>query len=118
METLDLLLGTGDDSLLVTGTHSGATTINSGGGSDIVNVQATGGVTTVTGGAGDDQVRVSSDAPAMLTGDLNGITHALTVQGDEGMDTLRVSDVGDATDDDGTLSPDQIHGLGNAGAIS
>ena len=45
---------TGDDAVTVAGTVAGTTTINTKGGKDFVNVQATTGITPINGGATTD----------------------------------------------------------------
>ena len=62
-EYLNIGLGSGNDTFTIAGTHAGETTLQTNGGSDEVNVLATGGLTNVNTGDGNDTVNVSSDAP-------------------------------------------------------
>src|SRR5262249_41384884 len=67
------------------------TTLNAGGGSDIINV---GSLTPATGG------------------NVNAIAGGLTVNGQGNSDTLNVDDTGDAAANSGTLTSTQLTGLG------
>src|SRR6185436_3076885 len=103
MEQLTLGLGSAADTLTITGTHAGSTTLNTNGGADTLHIQATGGLTTVNSGAGADTVNV------------NGVSATLTVNTLAGNDTINVKGIDaattvDAGDDNdtvnvGTLAP-------------
>ena len=82
LETLNLELGSNDDSLTITGTHGDITNINANDGSDTFNVRSTasGSVTTINGGANSDTVNISSDAPGNA-GSLDEILGVLFVNG-------------------------------------
>lgn len=116
-ENLNLNCGLGNDIIDVTDTHAGSTSINAGGGDDTINLQTISGATTINAGEGDDVINVSSDAPANL-GTLNNIAADLTVNGDAGADTLNVSDLGDATNNAGSLTGTQLTGFGMASTLT
>jgi hypothetical protein len=73
--------------------------------------------TTIGCGTGNDTVNVGSLAPA-AAGVVDGIAALLTVNGQDGSDTLNVDDSGDANDNVGTISASAIGGLDMAGSIS
>src|SRR5260370_15356259 len=99
------------------GTHTGTTSLNSGGGNDIVSVQATSGLTMMDDGAGNNTVNVGSTAPA-TGGRLDTIQGRLTVTGG-GPTTLNVDDTGSSAAKTGTLTPTALIGLGMvAGGIT
>jgi hypothetical protein len=129
--TLNVSLGSGGNTVLVSDAGSNATTtlnagsgndtvtlandsspnvINAQGGSDTINVRTTGGTTTVNTGSGTNTVNVGSLAPA-AGGVVNGIQGGLTVNGNAA-DTLNVDDTGDGTAQSVAISSNQITGLG------
>jgi hypothetical protein len=73
--------------------------------------------TTIGCGTGNDIVNVGSLAPA-AAGVMDGIAALLTVNGQDGADTLNLDDSGDANDNTGTLSASAIGGLDMAGSLS
>lgn len=75
---------------------NGPLNLNTNGGADTVNVQATLFVATINTGAGDDVVNVSSDAPTNL-GNLDGIGGTLNLDLGAGANLLQVSDFSSAT---------------------
>ncbi len=104
LAVLKVSMGSGGNTFTVASTASGTTTtLNSGTGSDIVNVTATSGPLTVNTQAGTDTVNVSSNAPTN-TGKLSGIGAVLTINGGTGSTTANVSDTGDGTASTSTLS--------------
>jgi Ca2+-binding RTX toxin-like protein len=106
MEEFNLTLGTGNDTLTIESTHSGRTTINSGTGSDTINVKSLNGHTTVSLGGGTDVVIVSSDSQR-----LNEIGTLLTVVGGGDGDTLNVDNSADTTDSKSILTGSTLTGL-------
>ena len=136
-ETLQVDLGSGDDTLTVSSTHARTTTLNTNSGqdtvhlltvsgqafvntqqgNDIVNVQSISAPTTVHSGDGDDTVNVGSKAPA-TSGTLNLIGAHLSVQGDANSDTLNVDDGGDTISNAGVLTATTLTGLGMGGSIT
>jgi len=108
----------GRDTLNLQATGLGAvTTLNGGDDADTINVQTIAGVTKVNAGAGSDSINVSSDAPANR-GTLNGISADLQVKGEDGNDTLNISDVGDTSNNTGELTGSKLTGLGMAVGIT
>src|SRR6185436_8249497 len=117
MEQLTLGLGSAADTLTITGTHAGSTTLNTNGGADTLHIQATGGLTTVNSGAGADTVNVNGAAAALTvntdadgdTVNVNGVSATLTVNTLAGNDTINVHGLDaattvDAGEDDDTLN--------------
>ncbi|MHB1559304.1 MAG: beta strand repeat-containing protein, partial [Isosphaeraceae bacterium] len=95
--------GTGSDTVNVTETSS-PLTVNTQTGTDTVNVQSIGAPASINAGGGNDVINVSSTAPAP-TGVLSGIAALLTVDGGTGSSTLNISDAGDTTASTSTLTP-------------
>ena len=115
---LNINLGSGGNTFLVSNTNSGTTTVlNSGTGADTVNVEATGGRTTVNtgGGTNTNTVNIGSQEPT-VGGILDNIQGALTITGNQS-DTLNVDDTGSTGQKTGTLTPTTLTGLnmGNGG---
>ena len=96
LETLDIRLGAGNDTLAVESTIAGATTIGSGG--------------------GDDVIAVGTIAPAR-GGTLEAIAGPLTIDGDEGENTLSVDDTGAIAGQIGVLTSTTLTGLGMVAGI-
>jgi len=94
--------GTGSDTVDVTDTF-GPLTVNTQTGTDTVNVQAIGAAASINAGGDDDTINVSSNAPTN-TGTLSGIAAVLTVNGGSGGSTANVSDTGDGNSSTSTLS--------------
>ena len=136
-ETLNVNLGSGDDTFTVASTNAattttlttnagadtvtiestaGTTTVNTNDGTDTVNVRAIGGATTVNTGAADDMINVGSLAPS-TGGTVNAIVARLTLDSGTGSDTLNVDDTGDTAANSGTLSATELTGLGMAAGI-
>ncbi len=119
LETLNLNLGTGNDTLTVQSTHTGDTNIKANAGNDQVNIRANSGNTNVWLGQGNDTINVGSQQPSS-GGTVNQITKALTIYG-EGQttnDVLNVDDSGDTTNNNGVLTKDNLTGLGMGVGIS
>ncbi|MGB7961606.1 MAG: calcium-binding protein [Propionicimonas sp.] len=91
LEALQLTLGSGGDTLIVRGTSTLTTSIDTG--------------------LGPDTVRFGS-GPAGLGGDLTGIAGQVTVNGNGGSDTVVLDSTGSNADLIGTLSATRITGLG------
>ena len=109
---LNIDLGSGGNVFTVANTGIGTTTtVNSGTGSDTVNVQAIGGPTSVNTGGGStaNVVNVGSLEPA-TGGLIDNIQGALTVIGDGG-DTMNVDDTGSTIAKTGTLTASALTGL-------
>ncbi len=90
------------------------------GGDDEIRIGSTNSRTSVniSGGLGDDAIAIGGSANSETTlTTVNGIrgsslTGPLIVDGDEGVNTLTVSDVDDAESNDGKLTDSSISGLG------
>ena len=108
--SLALSLGSGNDTVTLTGTTSGtATSISTGGGNDTVNVKAISSATTINTGAGTNIVEVTSTAPT-AGGNLAGLGAALTLIGSSS-DTFNLDDAGDSTGRTATLSATALSGI-------
>jgi hypothetical protein len=116
--TVEVLTVTGaaaNNTFLVNGTLAGSTIINTGNGTEVVNVQATNGALMVATGNGTSTVNVGDRAPA-AGGILNNAQGAVTVTGGAGgATTLNVDDTGSSGPKTGTLTPTMLTGLGMAG---
>jgi Domain of unknown function (DUF4347) len=119
LETMNLNLGTGNDTLTVQSTHTGVTNIKANSGNDQINIQGNSGDTFVWLGAGDDTLNVGSFQP-VTGGKLNQITKKLTVYGETHTtgDTLNIDNSGDTVARTGVLTKDSLTGLGMAVGIS
>jgi hypothetical protein len=114
-ETLNISLGSGADTFLISSTHANTTNLNMNGGADTVNVRTISGTTTVNMGSGNDTVNVGTNAPG-TAGTLNQIGALLTVNGEGGSDTLNVDDTNDAAANTGILTSTRLTGLGMGNA--
>ncbi|HVZ63437.1 MAG TPA: LEPR-XLL domain-containing protein, partial [Lacunisphaera sp.] len=110
--TLNINLGSGNDSFAINSTHTAATNLDAGGGNDTIAVLATSGPTSVNGAAGDDTVRISSVAPTATGGTLNAIAGRVTADGGTGTDNLYLDETGDSAPNSGTLTGSAVTGLG------
>lgn len=117
LEALTIALGSGGNTFTIQDTHIGTTEVNSGSGSDTVNVKAVLGPTTVNAEAGPDTINVGSLAPA-AGGTVNPIAAALTVNGGANADTLNLDDTEDASPNSGVLTATQLTGLGMGAGIT
>ncbi|HEY1860908.1 MAG TPA: hypothetical protein VGG61_11165, partial [Gemmataceae bacterium] len=110
--------GAGNDTVVVnTNKIKGATIVNGNDSTDVYDVLGTGGPTTINTGAGTNTVNIGSKAPA-LGGVLSGVLADVTVKSGSGPVTLNVDDSGDATGRTGTLTATKISGLGMGGVIN
>ncbi|MDA1013526.1 MAG: hypothetical protein O3A00_03615, partial [Planctomycetota bacterium] len=114
VETVNLGLGSGGDTIAINGSSvSTSTNINGNSGGDIFNVKSISGPTTLNGGNDADTFNVGS------SGDLNSIGGLLTINGDgSGGDKLYVTDTADNSANSGTLTPTTISGLGMSGSVA
>jgi hypothetical protein len=109
---LNINLGRGGNTLLITNTAAATTTfVNSGRGADTVNIQATSGPLTVNTGGGtkDNTINVGSLAPA-TGGKVNYIQGPLTVIGN-GTDTMNVDDTAATAGKTATLTATTLTGM-------
>jgi hypothetical protein len=112
--------GTGNSTYTITDTpvaSFGSMTLNTGLGSNTVNVPAASGSLTMNGAGGRQTVNIGSQAPN-LNGILASITAPVTVTNSSG--ALNVDDSGDNTGRTGTVNSTQITGmgLGSGGSIN
>src|SRR5260221_129049 len=91
LESVNVNLGSGGDTFTIASTSSAVTTLNTGGGADTINVQTIDAATAVNAGADVDTVNVGSLEPA-AGGTVNAINALLTINGNDGADTLNVDD--------------------------
>ncbi|MFY7968353.1 MAG: hypothetical protein ACOVNV_04630, partial [Pirellulaceae bacterium] len=117
VETLSILLGSGDDQFSISSTHSGSTQLSTGSGSDTVRIQAVSGPTFVSTGRGSDAVVIGTIAP-LAGGKLDGIDDLLTVSGDEDSDTITLDESGDEGRNSAILDAATVNGFGMSGSIS
>ncbi|WP_228035845.1 calcium-binding protein [Oculatella sp. LEGE 06141] len=111
-ETLNIRLGSGHDRFEIESTHRGITDLNAGDGNDVVDIHAISGATTVRTAAGNDVVNVGN-----FNNTVNDINAFLTIKGGIGFDILNVDDSGDTANNVGILTDTQINGLGMRGKI-
>jgi hypothetical protein len=127
---INIALGDGGNTFAVNVSHSATIDLDSGAGSDTVTIEAAGGPLTLDTRQGDDTVRVrsidapvtillgddddtvhvSSDSPA--AGTLNFIGDLLTIDGQGGQNTLHADDRTETNPKTGTLTDQQLTGLG------
>ena len=91
IKTLNINLGSGDDSFLVTGTHGTDTQISGGAGADTIDVEAVSGATTILGSSGDDTLRVNN----AVGPETNTLSAAVVLDGQAGADNYDVNIFGD-----------------------
>jgi hypothetical protein len=112
IETLEVLLGHGEDTVTIESTHTGQTLVSLGAGNNTSKVLSTSGGTTLIGGSGDDTVRVGSESGSQ-PGRLNGIAGGLlSVIGGAGQNTLFVDDRANNQASSGTLNTTTVQGFG------
>ena len=112
LANLNIDLGSGGNTFLISNTAAGTTTLlNSGTGADTVNVNATSSATTVNTGGGSNVnvVNVGSLEPA-TGGIVDYIQGALIVVGNSA-DTMNVDDTGSTIAKTGTLTSSALTGL-------
>lgn len=123
IEDLAIDLGLAADAFLIQSTHLYRTTVNGNSGNDTLSVRSLSGATTVNTGAGSDQVNVGSNASSggNSGGTANAISARLTVNGGNSGADVDVLDVDDSSDGlpniDGLLSDLQLNGLGMSHGI-
>ncbi len=114
LEVLTLDLGGNTDQLTIESTHRGATVINTGAGSDTIDVRTLAGHTTLNTGAGDDTVNVGTIAGrvdeigALLV--INGESDTMSSNASIG-DVVNINDSGDDHENVGVLTPTTLTGL-------
>jgi hypothetical protein len=117
LSALNISLGSGNDTLLITSTAAAATTVNGNDGDDTFNVDATTGTLNLYGNAGNDKFNFGSLMPT-TGGTVNNIAGQVNIYGGTGSsDTVNVDDTGDATNNTGTLTSTTLAGLGFGNGI-
>ena len=86
-------LGSGGNTFLIASTHQGHTTVNSGLGTNTINVQTINGSTLINGQGTNDTINVSSVAPD-TGGIVDLIGAVLSVDGGNGVNVVNVDDTG------------------------
>ena len=96
---------------------SGPTVVNGNNDDDTINVLALHGLTTANGGSGNDTFNIGTLTPP-ATGLLDDVDALLTLNGNDGIDTINARDDSDPTGDlDGVLNATTLRGLGMAVGI-
>ncbi|MBE9030746.1 DUF4347 domain-containing protein [filamentous cyanobacterium LEGE 11480] len=113
LETVNINLGSGDETFTVESTHANATNINGNGGQDTVNIQTIAGVTTVKTGTDNDTINVANTSQTV-----NQISAQLNIEGGAGTDVMNINDSGDTTDNVGNLTATQVTGLGMSDGVN
>jgi hypothetical protein len=124
---LNISLGSGNDTFLISSTSTAVTTVNGNNGADTFNVRATTGVTNLNGNAGADVFNLGSLSPA-TGGNVNSIAGVVNINGGSevivlvaiggGSDTINVDDTGDSAANSGTLTLTSLTGLGLGGGVN
>ncbi len=111
LSALNLSLGSGGNTFTVASTASGTTTtVNSGAGNDLVNIQTIASALNINTGLGVNTINLGSLASA-TGGTVNTLQGPITLTG-SGADTLNVDNTGTAAATTGTLTSTQLTGLG------
>jgi hypothetical protein len=116
LAVLNLNLGSGNDTLTINSTSTATTTVAGNGGNDIFNIRGITGGTTIDTGAGSNVINVGSLQPAS-GGVVSALVGRLTVVGAGASDTLNVDDTGDAGAATVTMTGSTITGLGMGSGI-
>ncbi len=106
IQSLNIYLGSGNDTFTIQGTSQADTTVVTGNGSNTVDVETISGQTTVDTGTGTNTVDVSN------AGEVDRVAGLLTVDESAGTGTLTVDDSGDQSPATGTLTSTTVTGLG------
>ena len=112
VETLNIDLGSGNDTFTIASTHTGSTELSTNAGNDTINVWATSGLTTVYAGQGDDKITLGRPVPATGGGVLSDINGKLIVYGGPGTDELNIDDSGNTQPATLTLEENGFTGFG------
>ncbi len=107
LESFNLELGSGNDTLTIDSTIAGSTSVKTGAGNDIINVKMIAGHTSIETGAGTDTVNAGNDKQL-----IDQIAALLTVVGgNTSVDTLNINDRGDNNNNTGALTGSNLRGL-------
>jgi hypothetical protein len=116
LEELNIELGTGNDSLVISNTHAGKTTIAAGAGHDRIAVANTSGTLNIEGDTGNDTLHVANadidGNTSAEQGRLEAILGHLVFDGGAGDDRMTVDDSNDSSADPGILTADAFTGFG------
>jgi hypothetical protein len=110
VESLNLAMGSGNDTITVQDTHDGATHINTALGNDAIAVQGISGETTIKTSAGNDTVNIGN-----AQNGLDRIDELLIVAGGSGIDLLKTAN--NLSSQEGAITDTQIQGFGMNGKI-
>ena len=104
IETLNISLGSGEDTFTIQSTHSGSTTVSTGAGADTIVINGADGTLTVNGQADDDVFTVNgtgASSSSMLNGqagndtfNIKAINGPVVVSGGGDSDTINVGSDG------------------------
>ncbi len=117
LATARISLGSGGNTFLIETTHTGQTILNTGTGTNTIDVQTISGPTNVNGQGASDTINVSSTAPTS-GGVVNLIGAVLSVDGGSGVNTVNVDDTGSTVAKSGTLTANALSGLEMGGVLS
>jgi hypothetical protein len=106
LETLNLSLGNGGNTLTISG-RSGLTNVTSGSGADIFNVLAAGGTTNLNAGAGSNTLNVGSLVFNNGTGRVDKVQGTLNYTG-SGNDQMNVDGSGSSSPETATLRANSL----------
>ena len=117
LSVLNISLGSGDDTLLISSTSTATTTVNGNAGADTFNVQANTGALNLNGGVGNDTFNFGSLQPT-TGGVVDNLVGLVTVNGGGDTDVVNVDDTGDEANNNGTLTDANLTGLGMGNGIN
>jgi len=117
LSVLNISLGSGDDTLLISSTSTATTTVNGNAGADTFNVQANTGALNLNGGVGNDTFNFGSLKPT-TGGVVDNLVGLVTVNGGGDTDVVNVDDTGDEANNNGTLTNASLTGLGMGNGIN
>ena len=124
MSAVNLVLGSGNDTVDVLETHTGTTSITTAGGADTVAIRTVAGLLSVSTGDANDTVTVGGydarwpQAHLAQNQTVDLIGAALTLDAGDGFDTLLVDDTRDTSANVGSSTLNRIDGLDMVGGIS
>ncbi|MCF7973670.1 MAG: LEPR-XLL domain-containing protein, partial [Phycisphaerae bacterium] len=119
IETLNINLGSGDDTFFIASTHTGLTTLQAGPGHDKIYLATIAGETWIRAEAGDDtiKVNVNDDGTERIVGGVtaNGVGAYLDLDGGLGSDDYRVYFAGSPVSASHPVSLINVHDTGGNG---
>jgi hypothetical protein len=133
LDTLNLWLDAGGNTVNLDGTHEAATNVYARNGSDVVNVRGTGfsSTTSLYGQSGIDTFNVSDQSPTLPAdypatqqppaadriGGIDDVNGVVLLDGGVNVDTVNIDDSGNTADKAATLTDNVLLGLGLEGRI-